>query len=283
MRPTLLKFVDEANVPKRYGGTLDWKFGDMPSLEPAIANNLHWPSGTAKHELPTGPIRWQYDSKGDLQMVAVGTNDGVQRNDIIATLHPDATVARLALKPGHADPAETPANFLPSAEAAVAVATPTVEHTPVIVEPATTTKGEPVPSTANGDIPPTANGAGVGAGAGAEAFDIPYRNDKHEIASPPVDARDGTSNTRFEQQADTHAEGQLAPRYSGGENRRPGISSSDHRAADGGASAKRTSPAQPRGGATRCIGAGQRRCWVCFGECRTCEWRSQGEYRCCSS
>lgn len=41
----------------------------------------------------------------------------------------------------------------------------------------------------------------------AGTYTVPYRDT--EVASPPVDSRQGTSATRFEQQGGTHAEGQL--------------------------------------------------------------------------
>lgn len=40
VKPTLLQYMDEENIPTKYGGKLDFKFGDMPILEPAIADSL---------------------------------------------------------------------------------------------------------------------------------------------------------------------------------------------------------------------------------------------------
>lgn len=33
VQKTLSSFMDEENIPKRYGGKLDWDFGDMPNLD----------------------------------------------------------------------------------------------------------------------------------------------------------------------------------------------------------------------------------------------------------
>lgn len=68
MTSTLAKFVDMDNIPKKYGGNLDWKFGDMPNLEPAIANSLRWRENfevKGHKTLPIGPIKLQYDEHGE--------------------------------------------------------------------------------------------------------------------------------------------------------------------------------------------------------------------------
>jgi len=44
----------------------------------------------------------------------------------------------------------------------------------------------------------------------AGTYTVPYRDDENEVHSPPIDSRQGTSSTRFEQQSGTHADGVLA-------------------------------------------------------------------------
>ncbi|GAB7361349.1 hypothetical protein MBLNU230_g1405t1 [Neophaeotheca triangularis] len=104
MKQTLEQYIDPDNIPKKYGGKLDFKFGDLPVLEPSIENYLRWKapqSGKEGHKtIPTGPIKWQYDNAGDLVAVAVGTEKGVPRNKVIASLHPEEGVSTLALNPG---------------------------------------------------------------------------------------------------------------------------------------------------------------------------------------
>ncbi|KAI6793032.1 CRAL/TRIO domain-containing protein [Hortaea werneckii] len=107
MRSTLEQYVDLDNLPKKYGGNLDWEFGDMPALDPGIVKALDWEETIEQkgHKtLPIGPIRWEYEDengkKGDLVAKAIGTEKGKPRRNVIAGLHPEAGLARLALSPG---------------------------------------------------------------------------------------------------------------------------------------------------------------------------------------
>ncbi|KAI7540877.1 CRAL/TRIO domain-containing protein [Hortaea werneckii] len=107
MRSTLEQYVDLDNLPKKYGGNLDWEFGDMPALDPGIVKALDWKETVEQkgHKtLPIGPIRWEYEDengkKGDLVAKAIGTEKGKPRRNVIAGLHPEAGLARLALSPG---------------------------------------------------------------------------------------------------------------------------------------------------------------------------------------
>ncbi|KAI7318865.1 CRAL/TRIO domain-containing protein [Hortaea werneckii] len=107
MRSTLEQYVDLDNLPKKYGGNLDWEFGDMPALDPGIVKALDWEEiieQKGHKTLPIGPIRWEYEDengkKGDLVAKAIGTEKGKPRRNVIAGLHPEAGLARLALSPG---------------------------------------------------------------------------------------------------------------------------------------------------------------------------------------
>lgn len=57
MLPTLLKYVDASNIPKRYGGSLDWDFGDAVSLDEESKKAL------GLETLPRGPVRFS-DEEG---------------------------------------------------------------------------------------------------------------------------------------------------------------------------------------------------------------------------
>lgn len=70
IKPVLEKYIPRENIPKKYGGTLDFEFGMMPVLEPAISAALAWPvsswSPAASTSTPTpgpafpiGPICWR--------------------------------------------------------------------------------------------------------------------------------------------------------------------------------------------------------------------------------
>jgi hypothetical protein len=105
VKPTLLQYMDEENIPIKYGGKLDFKFGDMPMLEPAIADSLEWHDETRKggfRSFPTGPIKWQTGADGKMQAVAVGSKNGTKRNQPIAEIRPAANTAQSSLTPSSA-------------------------------------------------------------------------------------------------------------------------------------------------------------------------------------
>lgn len=103
MTTTLKQYVDEENFPKKYGGKLDWKFGDMPNLEPSLVDAMTWHEDIRQNgnrTLPIGPIRWEYNEKGDMEMTAVGSENGTPRKRRVAELKRQDGVTRLALSAG---------------------------------------------------------------------------------------------------------------------------------------------------------------------------------------
>lgn len=103
MTATLKRYVDEENFPKKYGGKLEWKFGDMPNLEPAIADAMTWKEDIRQNgnrTFPTGPIRWEYNEYGDMEATAIGSENGKPRRRVIAQLKAQSGVTRLALSAG---------------------------------------------------------------------------------------------------------------------------------------------------------------------------------------
>jgi hypothetical protein len=108
MKATLEKYIAPENIPRKYGGTLDFKFGMLPVLEPAIADALDWtipeaaaatapttengakvPPKEAVKGFPIGPIKWQASVPGTsetLDAIAVGSRGGKSRKDVIARL-----------------------------------------------------------------------------------------------------------------------------------------------------------------------------------------------------
>ena len=64
MKKTLEMYIDPENIPRKYGGRLDWEWGELPALEPAIANALIWenPSKTARGQnaFPIGPVSYTH-------------------------------------------------------------------------------------------------------------------------------------------------------------------------------------------------------------------------------
>lgn len=95
MKPTLEKYIDIENIPKKYGGQLDYEWGMMPILEPQIADSLNWkedgPLLKGQRTIPTGPIKWRGsgtagDVTGGLEMVTAGTENGVRRDKTLASI-----------------------------------------------------------------------------------------------------------------------------------------------------------------------------------------------------
>lgn len=72
------------DIPTKYGGKLNWKFGDGPSLDPEIGKAMNW---AGQHKtFPAGPVRWRTDRNGDMTAVALGSSKGKQRDEVVGTL-----------------------------------------------------------------------------------------------------------------------------------------------------------------------------------------------------
>ncbi|MCJ1437223.1 hypothetical protein MMC27_006609 [Xylographa pallens] len=84
---TLSAFIEPANIPKKYGGTLNYEFGMPPLLDPAEEAHITW--AAANHKWPEGPMSWIPGKDGTLEALAVGSINGKERREVVATLHPD--------------------------------------------------------------------------------------------------------------------------------------------------------------------------------------------------
>lgn len=115
--PTLSRYVDTSNIPKAYGGTLDWEWGSLPALEPTIESALTWPDSQGRH-FPTGPIKWRATPDGArLEAVAVGTQGGKQREQVIASVaHSEVAPAVVASAGASVTTAVAPAAALAAAD-----------------------------------------------------------------------------------------------------------------------------------------------------------------------
>jgi len=80
------------NIPKKYGGNLPWEFGMRPILDPAEEQHIVWTSPDpipSNRKWPVGPVKWITQKDGTMQAMAVGSVQGKERREIVATLHPD--------------------------------------------------------------------------------------------------------------------------------------------------------------------------------------------------
>ncbi|KAK3352430.1 CRAL-TRIO domain-containing protein [Lasiosphaeria hispida] len=85
VKPTLEAFIDPKNIPKGYGGELEFKFFDQPNLDPYIKERATWENGHT--EFPLGPLYWRPSDDGTkLECLAVGSIGQVQRNELVCTL-----------------------------------------------------------------------------------------------------------------------------------------------------------------------------------------------------
>ena len=93
VKPTLEAFIDPKNIPKQYGGELDFAWGQMPNLDPVIRDAATWENGFTA--FPKGPMLWkEMDGGKALECVAVGTEAQKDRAIRVCTLpkaFPDAT------------------------------------------------------------------------------------------------------------------------------------------------------------------------------------------------
>lgn len=193
VKPTLLQYIDEENIPVKYGGKLDFKFGDKPMLEPGIAENLQWHEDVRQgkwRSFPTGPIQWAPDKAGVLTATAVGSENGQRRNRVIAGLKPSEKAAQATLRPG--------------GETLIRTTTGEATHPPT---PPPGAIEEPPSDMADADsnvgLAPHASSPDT---SRAGTYVVPFRDDSTAgTAALGSDGRQGTSHTRYEQQQSTHA------------------------------------------------------------------------------
>ncbi|TKA71889.1 hypothetical protein B0A49_03352 [Cryomyces minteri] len=194
MRSTLEQYIEPANIPKKYGGQLDFEFGMMPVLEPIIQKNLQWEAPSMQKSnktFPTGPIRWKETGNGDIVAIAVGSEHGKERNRTIATLQ------RRSSKPDVTFGMNANTNTLARPNALYRTTTGVSTHPPD--HPDMYNTNEPSPPA---ESPPAGPGA-------AGTFTLPYRDPFASTSSAAPD-RQGTSATKYEQQGYTHASGKMA-------------------------------------------------------------------------
>ncbi|ATY67283.1 Cellular retinaldehyde-binding triple function [Cordyceps militaris] len=84
--PTLEAFIEKRNVPKKYGGDLDYTPGQLGIPDPAWDGVVAWEAGYTS--FPTGPLVWEdVDGQpGRLQCVALGSKGGKPRRERICTI-----------------------------------------------------------------------------------------------------------------------------------------------------------------------------------------------------
>lgn len=87
VKKTLESFIDPKNIPKKYGGELEFKFGDKPVLDPELAKVLKWEG--ERDGFPIGPMFWVNKGEkngNEMEAIAVGSIEKVERNEKVCTV-----------------------------------------------------------------------------------------------------------------------------------------------------------------------------------------------------
>jgi hypothetical protein len=83
--PVLTTFMDLEDIPKAYGGKLEWHFFDEPAWDDEIKRKVQWENGHTA--FPPGPCYWVPTEDGTrLECLAVGTKDGKERRERVCTI-----------------------------------------------------------------------------------------------------------------------------------------------------------------------------------------------------
>lgn len=81
--------MDIENIPKKYGGQLDFECGKLPVLDSQVRDCLSIAGGPDAEKLfLTAPVRWMDETEdGEMTALGVGSIDGKPRKEAVATLH----------------------------------------------------------------------------------------------------------------------------------------------------------------------------------------------------
>ncbi|KAI1761221.1 CRAL/TRIO domain-containing protein [Hypoxylon sp. FL1150] len=83
--PVLTSFVDLKDIPKIYGGELEWDFFDEPAWDEEVERVCQWENGHTT--FPPGPLYWQAIDDGKrLECLAVGSKGETDRRERVCTI-----------------------------------------------------------------------------------------------------------------------------------------------------------------------------------------------------
>lgn len=223
---TLEEFMDRKDIPRKYGGELDFAFGDLPHLDSEIEASLKWigpKEQKGAKTFPIGPIRWSKLENGDMLATAVGTEDGKQREQKVAIFTNPATLNNGQI--GSDRPSTPPAiTRLPSALDTHPTTPPSGENDYDDPPSGTSTPGSsvketPIQAVHSNDQSRTGatylayrEGSAMNSNPNAISSNPTAVSEEHATTAPAGTSntvRQGTTTTRFEQQASTLGHGQL--------------------------------------------------------------------------
>lgn len=82
--PVLSKFIDPKNIPKKYGGELDFAWGNLPNIDRVTNDKIKWTDGF--QTFPTGPLLWKDMGDGYLYCYAMGSENKMERSQRVCTI-----------------------------------------------------------------------------------------------------------------------------------------------------------------------------------------------------
>lgn len=239
MKPTLEKYIDPANIPKKYGGQLEFNFGDMPILEPAIVNSLVLSNGYAElpkqrgqTTLPIGPIKWREGRGKEMEAICVGRgDDGMIRDEVMTRVHTDFqgmhgivrgpphntpidwSLEKVVSTPGTETQPKEEGDLYLGADLAGENDTPEMT-TPLVIRESNNSADKEKAGNGTLQAPaPTMDPSISNNGPENTSATLPAKPVEMNHNSLPVgesQPRTGTSESKFEQQDRTHAAGTLA-------------------------------------------------------------------------
>ncbi|CAM1503275.1 Fc.00g080510.m01.CDS01 [Cosmosporella sp. VM-42] len=96
VKSTLESFIEPRNIPKKYGGELDYKFGELSIVDPAWEGILTWENGHSS--FPSGPLLWEDSEDGKtMTCIGLGSVDGKPRHERLCTMAKTFTWPETAL------------------------------------------------------------------------------------------------------------------------------------------------------------------------------------------
>ncbi|KAI0176463.1 CRAL/TRIO domain-containing protein [Hypoxylon sp. FL1284] len=83
--PVLTSFMHMKDIPKNYGGELDWDFFDEPAWDDEVKRVCQWENGYTT--FPAGPLYWQtIDDGRRIECIAVGSKGESDRRERVCTV-----------------------------------------------------------------------------------------------------------------------------------------------------------------------------------------------------
>lgn len=82
--PALEEYIDNANIPTKFGGRFPFTHGMLPELDDNIWQHFSW--SLPSRSLSPGPIKWTEDVNGRKIALAVGGEAGHKRTQKVAVL-----------------------------------------------------------------------------------------------------------------------------------------------------------------------------------------------------